>query len=413
MGFSDRAKLLGFMFLGRFQAGARALTLALVSGFAAGCADSGNPGGPNTGAVTVTAIAPSSGTTFGGTTVTITGTGFVTGATVLIGGAAATNVSVISSTSISAKTPAHAAGNAEVRVTVGSKSGSLANGFLFTAPVVTPNTAPVISSFTVQPPRPDQPASLASAGDRMSLTASVNDAETPANQLTYEWSATPSVGTFTGTGPAVQWTAPTALTSSQTVALVLTVVERYQEPDANGLPVQREHRVQRSAAVKVHDTVREVSDMAVDFLTLFSNSNIGPEAVLHNFSRTCDGGKGYTEEYQDIVISRRDRVILSHSIRPGPYFFEYEFGADNACSRTLKPTPGDVCVEIPITWTDRDIATGTISNVSGVDFVTGVYENSQWRLGHSRFDGVNTLTGKPVIMDFFGRGSIIKGPRDK
>lgn len=401
------------MFLGRFRAGARALALVLAAGFAAACADSGNPGGPKTGSMTVTAIAPSTGTTFGGTTVTITGTGFVSGAAVFIGGAAATNVTVTNSTTITARTPAHAAGTAEVRVTVGSKSASLASGFLFTAPAVTPNTPPVISSFTVQPPRPDQPASLASTGDRMSLTASVNDAETPANQLTYEWSATPSVGTFTGTGPAVQWTAPTTLTAAQTVALVLTVVERYQEPDASGLPVQREHRVQRSAAVKVHNTVKEVSDMAVDFLTLFSNSNVGPEAVLHNFSRTCDGGRGYSQEYEDIVISREQRVILSHAISPAPYFFEYEFGADNACSRTLKPTPGDVCVEIPITWTDREIATGTISNVSGVDFVTGVYENAQWRLCHSRFDGINTLTGKPVVLDFFGRGRIIRGPKDR
>ena len=43
---------------------------------------------------TVTAISPNSGPTSGGTSVTITGTGFATGATVTIGGAAATNVTV-------------------------------------------------------------------------------------------------------------------------------------------------------------------------------------------------------------------------------------------------------------------------------------------------------------------------------
>jgi hypothetical protein len=210
----------------------------------------------------------------------------------------------------------------------------------------------------------------------------------------------------------VQWTAPTAVTVPQTVVLTLTVTERYQEPDSAGLPVQREHVVQRSVLVKVHNTVKEVSDMAVDFLTLFSNSSLGPEAVLHNFSRTCDNGRGYSEEYGDIVYSRQNFVILSHTITP-PTFFEYEFGADNACSRTTKSTPGDVCVEVPIRWTDRAIGSTTINSVNGVDFVTGVYEENQWRLCHSRFDLVNTATGKPVILDVTGTGRIIKGPRDK
>ncbi len=48
---------------------------------------------------TVTSVSPSSGSTAGGTAVTITGTNFVAGATVTFGGAAATNVVVVSSTS--------------------------------------------------------------------------------------------------------------------------------------------------------------------------------------------------------------------------------------------------------------------------------------------------------------------------
>ena len=58
---------------------------------------------------TVTSIAAASGTTNGGTSVTITGTGFQSGATVTIGGAAATNVMFVNSTTITATTPAHAA----------------------------------------------------------------------------------------------------------------------------------------------------------------------------------------------------------------------------------------------------------------------------------------------------------------
>ena len=80
---------------------------------------------------TVSSVAPSSGSTAGGTAVTITGTNFATGATVTFGGTAATNVVVASSTSITATTPARAAGAVTVTVTVNGQSGNLTNGFTF------------------------------------------------------------------------------------------------------------------------------------------------------------------------------------------------------------------------------------------------------------------------------------------
>jgi hypothetical protein len=84
-------------------------------------------------APTVTAIAPNTGTTAGGTSVTITGTGFVTGATVSVGGTAATAVNVVSGTSITATTPAHAAGAVSVVVTNSdAQSGTLTNGYTYT-----------------------------------------------------------------------------------------------------------------------------------------------------------------------------------------------------------------------------------------------------------------------------------------
>jgi hypothetical protein len=64
----------------------------------------------------VSSIAPTSGVPAGGTPVVITGTGFVTGATVTVGGAALTGV-VVTPTSISGLTPAHAMGPVDVIVT--------------------------------------------------------------------------------------------------------------------------------------------------------------------------------------------------------------------------------------------------------------------------------------------------------
>jgi len=84
---------------------------------------------------TVTKISPNSGSTNGGTAVTITGTNFISGASVTFGGAAASNVIVVSGTSITATTPAHAAGAVNVVVTDSSGSGTLTNGFTYTTPV--------------------------------------------------------------------------------------------------------------------------------------------------------------------------------------------------------------------------------------------------------------------------------------
>ena len=74
------------------------------------------------------------------------GPGAPTNASVTFGGAAATNVTVVDSTTITATTPAHLPGSVSVTVTnPDGQSGTLANGFAYTAasaangPVLPPN----------------------------------------------------------------------------------------------------------------------------------------------------------------------------------------------------------------------------------------------------------------------------------
>jgi hypothetical protein len=95
---------------------------------------SGTSGGSSNPAPKVSAISPNTGTASGGAAVTITGTGFQSGAAVTIGGAAATSVTVVSSTSITAKTPAHAAGAADVAVkNTDNQTGGLSGGYTYTS----------------------------------------------------------------------------------------------------------------------------------------------------------------------------------------------------------------------------------------------------------------------------------------
>ncbi|MCF8544798.1 MAG: IPT/TIG domain-containing protein [Ilumatobacteraceae bacterium] len=96
---------------------------------------------PVSGPPTVTSISPTSGTTAGGTSVTITGANFISGATVTIGGSSCTSVVVISSTSITCTTPSGTAGPRDVVVATGvSPNATLTGGFTYVAPPAAPAT---------------------------------------------------------------------------------------------------------------------------------------------------------------------------------------------------------------------------------------------------------------------------------
>jgi hypothetical protein len=87
--------------------------------------------GPAVGAVT-----PPQGPLGGGTAVTVTGTGFMPGATLWLDGVAAAGVSVVNETTITGTLPAHAAGPVSVLVqNPTGQSGTLAGGFTYTAVV--------------------------------------------------------------------------------------------------------------------------------------------------------------------------------------------------------------------------------------------------------------------------------------
>ena len=81
-----------------------------------------------------TGVSPNTGPAAGGTAVTISGSNFRNGATVLFGSSKASNVAVVSSGSITARTPAGAAGS-KVNVTINNTDGTtatLANAYAYT-----------------------------------------------------------------------------------------------------------------------------------------------------------------------------------------------------------------------------------------------------------------------------------------
>jgi len=97
-------------------------------------------------AAVATGISPTAGTTMGGTLVTISGAGFVDGATSVTFDAEQANVQTVTPTALTVFTPAHAAGPAVVTVTSAGVEATLAGTFRFVAPPsireISPTTGP-------------------------------------------------------------------------------------------------------------------------------------------------------------------------------------------------------------------------------------------------------------------------------
>jgi len=81
---------------------------------------------------TISTVTPSSGTTAGGTAITITGTFFVGTTGVTVGGAAATSFVVVNDTTITCVTPAGTAGAKNVVVLDPDGNITKAGGFTYT-----------------------------------------------------------------------------------------------------------------------------------------------------------------------------------------------------------------------------------------------------------------------------------------
>jgi len=117
---------------------AECLRSILVAGLAitiAGCSSDSSLSLPTAAStVSVGVVLPASGPTSGGTRVTINGTGFGSGATVVFGGIPATNIVVVNSATVVVDAPIHATGPVDVVVTnTNGQSGRSARAYTYGA----------------------------------------------------------------------------------------------------------------------------------------------------------------------------------------------------------------------------------------------------------------------------------------
>jgi hypothetical protein len=311
----------------------------------------------------------------------VTGTNFAEGATLAIGGVQATRVELRSPSILTAVTGQHAAGAADVVVSVGNASGTLSDGYTYVRPGPANNPAPTINSVIVQGSRPHEPAQFADLDEEVSVTASVQDAETPADELAYEWSV--ETGTLTGSGPTVKWRAPQSGSVPAVVTIKVTVVERYATIDGTGAVAVHENRVDGSTLVNLHDSPKEVGNLAVLFLTDFSHSDIPPATVVRNFTDEC---RGKADELNDVRNNRQDFYIDAYEIGTPRVTVAF----DGTCS--FRSRPADACAAVPVRWDVTRLATGAHEVAVGTDHVTAVLLQGVWYLCDSDFDPSSTAT---------------------
>jgi hypothetical protein len=229
------------------------------------------------------------------------------------------------------------------------------------------NTAPAIDSIDVSAERVE-------VDTEVSVNALVRDAETPVEQLKYEWKA--DAGTFSGEGASVKWRAPKDDPTPKDYAITLTVTETYGAPDAAGNRPQNVVSA-KTGNIRVHNSKKEVGDLAMAFLTDFANSSIPASVCLRDFSDTCAGTK--QAEKDDIDDNRSHVDILNSSLKLERVTVSgFSNGTANvSCSFTSKVKKCDVG--------DTACVIGHVGTVSGDCFLTAVYEQQRWWLCDSKF----------------------------
>jgi hypothetical protein len=214
------------------------------------------------------------------------------------------------------------------------------------------------------------------------VVARVSDAETPVDQLSYDWSA--DIGTFAGSGASVTWTAPhNAPKVPGSYVLTLRVTERYKGSDGNGGVVDRENKVTGTATVNVHRSSQEVTNLVSQFLADFGDTNVSADTAVRNFS-TALCPEGRADEFSDITANRSTYSSITATY--GPVNASVNFGG--ICTPSWRPRPGDACIDVSCHWVSKFKSGGT-DTTDGTCYLTEVYEQAsdQWALCWSDFRG--------------------------
>ena len=290
---------------------------------------------PVSGPPTVTSISPTSGSTAGGTSVTITGTNFITGATVTIGGSSCTSVVVVSSTSITCTTPSGTAGGKDVVVATGvSPNATLAGGFTYVAPPSAPATPDLATasdsgSSSTDDITSDNTPTISVGSASNGNTVTVTATKSGQTNVTCTFTATAQTGCDLGTLVDGVWSVTAKQTASgidstSTAALSITV-------DATSPTVTSFSSTKSNGTYGIGTTVNitaTLSEAVVDGASITVTLDTGDTVVLTKATSTTLTGM-YTVGTGD---NSADLNVSSYTLTSAP-----TDTAGNAMTSTVLP----------------------------------------------------------------------------
>ena len=243
------------------------------------------------------------------------------------------------------------------------------------------NVAPVIESVSASSDRVE-------VDDEITVTAVVQDQDTPIEQLKFDWKA--DAGTFSGDGAVVKWRAPKDVKTPADYEISLSVTETYGSPNTAGV---RPQNVTSGSVpgIRVHNSKKELEDLSMQFLDDFAHSNVPASTCVRDFTDSC---KGKSDERGDIEANRAHFDILNYSLNMRSVVVASSGVSANmvvACSFTSRIKACDPG--------DKACVVGDVGTARGDCILTGKYENRRWWLCDSHFAG--RLAGS--LRNFFGR----------
>lgn len=167
------------------------------------------------GAPTLTGVSPSSGSTAGGTSVTLSGTNLTGASAVSFGGTPGSGITVNSATSVTVTTPSHPAGTVNVAITTSGGTTNLPNGYTFVAPAP-PTANSVSATVAANSSNSSIPLNISGAATSVAVSGSASHGSAVASGTSITYTPTPGYSgpdTFTYTATNADGTsAPATVT---------------------------------------------------------------------------------------------------------------------------------------------------------------------------------------------------------
>jgi hypothetical protein len=346
----------------------------------------------------VTSLSPSTGAIAGGTSVTVSGTGFTGATAVHFGATAATGVTVNSATSITATSPA-GTGTVDVTVTTptGTSATSSADHFTYTSSPPPPPTAPAVTSLSPTSGSTAGGTTVTISGSSFTGVTAVDFGATAATGVTFGSDSSITATSPAGTGTVdVTVTTPTGTSATSSAdhftyaaPPVVTSLSLTTGSSAGGTTLTI-HGTGFTGATAVQFGATAASGVTVNSaasITATSPADAGIGTV--DVTVTTPSGTSATTTNDEFTYTGSSAIS---EVAGFPPLQPTESDGANTISITPHAVGDLMIISMQVHSSTAAIASVTSTNVSGGWTRAGIYHDTVNTLTYDVFYGIATAT---------------------